>query len=312
MSYVVVDVVPDTDAWLDERRASVGASEVAAVMGLSPWNTALDVYKSKQGVDREFDPLLSFVGHASEPIMHEWVEKFSGVDVVLEPAFMARSTAYPFLHASFDRVSSDPFTTWQFKTAHHHSGHKWDEGIPTDVRVQVQAEMLVAGTQKAAVVVWIGGREFRLFWEPRDNRFIDEHLIPQLTEFWANLKKGIPPKPSNTAEIVSQWHNSGEEMEATDELLERIEQRAFLLATAKEAKAEADAIQLTIGQFMLDKNVEAFTKHGRNVLTYKRQTGRMGFDAKSLKEDHPHLAAKYTRQGEPFMVMRTMKPKEKQ
>lgn len=301
---------PDTEEWLAERRASVGASEVAAVMGLSPYNTALDVYRSKQGVDREFDPLLSFVGHASEPIMHEWVEKFSGVPVKLEPAFMARSVEFPFLHASFDRVSSDPFTTWQFKTAHFYTGHKWDEGIPTDIRVQVQSEMLVAGTRRAAVVVWIGGREFRLFWEDRDDTFINDHLLPALTAFWENLQAGVAPAPSNVAEMAQAWHDSGDEMEAPEVLRERIEQRAFLLASAKEMEADANKIRDELGAFMLEHNVERFTVHGKTLLTYKRQNGRASFDQKRLREDHPDLVLEYTNQGAPFLVMRTYKQTE--
>lgn len=311
MNYEVIKVQPDTDDWLEERRKSVGASEVAAVMGLSPYNTALDVYKSKQGVDRQFDPLLSFVGHASEPIMHEWVEKFSGVPVTLEPAFMARSVEFPFLHASFDRVSSDPFLTWQMKTAHQYTGHKWDEGIPTDIRVQVQAEMLVAGTPRAAVVVWIGGREFRLFWEDRDNVFIEDHMIPALRSFWAHVEAGTPPPPSTLGEVADQWHDSGDEMEAPPELQEWIEKRAFLLATAKENEDDAKKIQVEISKFMLDQNVERFTVGGKTLLTYKKQNGRASFDQKRLREDHPEIAAEYMTQGAPFMVMRTYKPKEK-
>lgn len=312
MIYKVVDVVSDTPEWLEERRASVGASEVAAIMGMSPWATGLDVFKSKGGVDKPFDPLLSFIGHESEHIIHKWVEEFSGVDVKLEPAFMARSVEYPFLHASFDRVSNDPFTTFQFKTAHHYSGHKWDEGIPNDVRVQVQAEMVVAGTQRAAVVVWIGGREFKLFWESRDNKFIDDHMLPALTKFWDDLQNGVKPLPQNVAEMSTEWHDSGESMEAPDELMERIEQRAFLLATAKENEADAKAIQQVIGEFMLTNNVETFTKNGQKVLTYKRQKGRSSFDKERLFADHPEIDVNdYMTQGAPFLVMRTMKPKEK-
>ena len=310
MTYEVVNVTPDTPEWLLERRSSVGASEIAAVLGLSPYNTALDVYKSKQGVDRDFDPLLSFIGHESEHIIHKWVEEFSGVPVKLEPAFMARSTEFPFLHASFDRVSSDPFTTWQFKTAHFYTGHKWDEGIPTDIRVQVQAEMVVAGTQKAAVVVWIGGREFRLFWEPRDNRFIDEHMIPALTEFWAGVRDGVPPAPSNVAELAEAWPDDAGEMEAPEVALEWIEKRAFLLATAKEAEDEAKQITQAIGGFMLDAKVDTLTANGRKLLTYKKQKGRESFDTARLKTERPELVAEYTKQGADFMVMRTAKPKE--
>ena len=309
-TYRIIDVQPDTDEWLLERRKSIGASEIAAVMGMSPYSTALDVYKSKSGVDKHFDPLLSFIGHESEAIIAKWVEEFSGVPVKLEPAFMARSVEYPFLHASFDRVSSDPFTTWQFKTAHQYTGHKWDEGIPTDIRVQVQAEMLVAGTDRAAVVVWIGGREFRLFWEMRDNKFIGEHMIPQLTQFWADLQAGVAPPPSNVAEMAEAWHDSGEEMEATEEMQEIIEQRAFLLASAKEMEEDANKLRDRLGQRMLEANVEKLTVGGKTLLTYKRQLGRASFDQKRLREERPDIAAEYTTQGAPYMVMRTYKPKE--
>lgn len=310
MSYQVVDVQPDTDDWLLERRKSVGASEVAAVMGMSPYNTALDVFKSKSGIDKEFDPLLSFIGHESEYIIHKWVEQYSGVAVTLQPSFMARSEAWPFLHASFDRVSADPFTTWQFKTAHYYSGHHWDEGIPTDIRIQVQAEMAVAGTQRAAVVVWIGGREFRLFWEPRDDVFIEQHMIPALEAFWEGVESGTAPPPSSVAEISDTWHDSGDAMEAPDELQQRIEQRAFLLASAKEMEADADKIKLELGNFMRDNNVEKFTVGGKTLLTFKRQNGKRSFDRDRLETDHPEIAAQYTNQGAPFMVMRTYKLKE--
>lgn len=310
MTYQIVDVTPDTLEWEQERRNSIGASEIAAVMGLSPYATPLDVYRSKSGIDREFDPLLSFVGHASEPIMHEWVEKFSGVPVKLESAFMARSVEFPFIHASFDRVSNDPFTTWQFKTAHQYTGHKWDEGIPTDIRVQVQGEMLVAGTRRAAVVVWIGGREFRLFWEDRDDRFIEEHMIPALTKFWTDYEAGIAPPPSTPGELAEAWPDEAAVMDVPEVALEWIEKRAFLLASAKEMTEEADQIKQTIGEFMLDAGVDTFTHEGRKLLTYKKQKGRASFDTAALKKDRPELVAEYTKQGADFLVMRTYKPKE--
>lgn len=223
---------------------------------------------------------------------------------------MARSVEHPFLHASFDRVTEDGLKV-QMKTAGQYAGHAWDEGIPADIRVQVQAEMAVSGDRRELVVVWIGGREFRHYWEPRDDRFIDEHLIPAVGEFWnAHVAPGIPPEPTTVAEIAEAWPSGAEPMEVTDELMERIEQRAFLLATAKEAEEDAEKIKVALGQFMLDSAVDTFTKNGRTVLTFKKQNGRTGFDAAALKRDHPELVAQYMTQGAPFMVMRSYKPKE--
>ena len=306
--YRRIDVLPDTDQWLEERRSSIGASEVAAVMRLSKWSTPLDVYKSKHGVDREFDPLLAFIGHQSETIIANWVHKFSGLNVELLPAFMARSVEFPFLHASFDRVSENPFTTWQFKTAHQYTGHHWDEGIPTDIRVQVQAEMVVAGTRKAAVVVWIGGREFRLFWEDRDDRFIDEHMLPALSAFWDDVQAGRAPAPSTLAENAELYPSEAAEVEASGTAMEAVERRAVLLSDIASMQEEADALKLVIANYM--GSADTLTFEGRRVLTYKTQKGRESFDGAAFKTDHPDLAAKYTRQGADFKVMRSMKEKK--
>lgn len=310
--FEIVRVKPDTPEWERERRKSVGASEAAAVLGLSSYGvTPLDVYNHKLGVDRHFDPLLGWIGHVSEPIIEGWVHQFSGVDVTLQPGFMARSVAHPYLHASFDRVSANPFCTWQFKTAHHYAGHHWDEGIPTDIRVQVQAEMAVAGTPRCAVVVWIGGREFRLFWEPRDDRFIEEHLIPTVRDFWdANVRARVPPRPSTLAELNEVYVTQHVEVEASETALEAVERRAVLLSDIEAQQEEADALKLAIGNFM--GTADTLVHQGRKVLTYRTQKGRQSFDAAALKRDHPDLAAAYTSQGAPFRVMRTIKPKETQ
>lgn len=303
-----VDVVSDTPEWEAERRHSVGASEVAAIMGLSRFSTALDVYKHKQGIDSNFDPVLSFIGHQSEPIMHAWVEQFSGLDVSLESGFMARSTNTPRLHASFDRVSFDPFITWQFKTAHAFSGHHWDEGVPTDIRVQVNAEMLVAGTQRAAVVVWIGGREFRLFWEPRDERFIRDHMVPAINDFWARVENGEPPAPSNVAEIAEVFPtDAGTELELPDAGFEVLERITVLNSDIQSQEAERDALKVAFAEFV--GSAETLTYQGRKVATWKTQKGRQSFNKRMFEDDHPDLAAAYTSQGAAYKVLRRIKEK---
>lgn len=307
--YEIVDVIPDTPEWLEERRKSVGASEVAAVMSMSSYGvTPLDIYKSKHGIDREFDPVLAFIGHASEPIMHEWVEQFSGLNLTLGQGFMARSTEWPFLHASFDRVASDG-TKVQMKTAHHYSGHHWDEGVPTDIRVQVQAEMAVSGDPRALVIVWIGGREFRLFWEPRDDRFIREHLVPAVQAFWeGNVLAGVAPEPSTLAEVNQEWPSEPKPIEASETALDMADRRAVLLSDAKSMEEEADALKLALAQYM--GTADTLTYQGRKVLTFKSQRGRTSFDRAALEADHPDIVAAYTRQGADFRVMRYVKEKK--
>lgn len=308
-AFIRVDVTPDTPAWAEERRLSVGASEVAAIMGLSPYDTALDVYLHKQGVDKHFDPVLSYSGHASETVVEGWIREFSGLNIDPLPGFMARSTEWPFLHASFDRVTEGPFLTIQIKTAAQYAGHHWDEGIPTSIRVQVQTEMAVAGTPRALVVVWIGGREYRTYWEARDDRFILEHLIPTVQQFWdGNVRAGVPPLPSTLAE-VNAIETVVSELELSGEAFDILERITVLNSDIQTQSAERDALKVALGQYV--GAADTLTFEGRKVATWKSQKGRMGFDKAGFAAEHPDLLAEFTVQGAPFRVLRRYVPKEK-
>lgn len=310
MSYTRVNVVSDTPEWEHERRNSIGASEVAAVMGMSRYGTALDVYKHKHGLDAPFDPVLAYSGHASEPVIEGWLRRFSGLDLDMQPGFMARSAERPHLHASFDRVVESPFLTIQMKTAHQFLGHHWDEGVPDDIRVQVNAEMYVAGTPRALVAVWIGGREYRTFWEPRDERFIQEHMLPAVDDFWQMVQKGTPPEPSTVAEIQDVWPTeSGKVADLSDTAYGVLEQIAILNSDIKAQEAERDALKVALAPYTED--AEVLMHRGRKVATWKSQKGHQSFDRAALEVDQPELVAKYTTQGAAFRVLRFTKQKEK-
>ena len=295
MSYTVVDVVPDTDEWLAERRASVGASEVAAVMGLSPYNTALDVYKSKHGVDSFFDPERAYVGHAAEVLISGWIEKFRPELLPIKPAVMLRHDDHPWLHASLDRlVTVDGVEVpVQMKSAHFYGVKDWEDGTPILVQAQLQTELLVADKPFGFAAMFGGDMRCRLYRVERDEAFI-KLMLEATKEFWEeHVLKSVPPAPSNVAEVAELWPDDATVLEAPEVALEWIEKRAFLLATAKEAKEEADQIQKAVGEFMLTEKADTLTYQGQKLLTYKKQK-----------------RASYTVAEAEFMVMRTYKAKE--
>ena len=306
-AFVKIDVAPDTPEWEAERRNSIGASELPAVLGLSPYGvTALDVYKHKLGIDRPFDPILSFVGHQSEAIVEAWLREFSGLDLDIQPGFMARSVEWPFLHASFDRVALHPFTPIQIKTASAYAGHHWDEGVPTDVRVQVQGELAVSGAPRALVAVWIGGREFRIFWEHRDDRFILEYLVPAAMNLWdAHVRAQVPPEPMTLADVNSIPTDRDVEVELSDEAFEVLERITVLNSDIEAQQQERDALKVALAQYTGPAGV--LNHGGRRVATWRMQKGRTSLDTRALRQVHPDIVNEFTVQGAPFRVLRRMK-----
>lgn len=47
---------PSRDAWLAARRSGIGGSDIAAICGLSPYQTPYDVWLDKLGQGEEVDP----------------------------------------------------------------------------------------------------------------------------------------------------------------------------------------------------------------------------------------------------------------
>ena len=55
MSAAINTAAMTREDWLQERRRGIGGSEAAAILGLSPWATPLDVYLDKIGEGEEVE-----------------------------------------------------------------------------------------------------------------------------------------------------------------------------------------------------------------------------------------------------------------
>jgi len=312
--YEIVDVTPDTPEWLEERRASLGASEVPGVLGLSQFQTPRSVYLSKHGIDQDFDHELAFFGHDAERTMTEWIHEFRPDLGAVHPGFMARSTRWPWLHASFDRLLQRPDGTGRFlqiKSAHQFAASEWkDEGIPLWVQAQVQAEIAVSGDDGEYVGLILGGRKGQVKWVARDEDFIRDYLVPRTREFWeGNVLVHVEPAPSTIAELPAS--TPGVVAVADDEIADLAGLREVLLSDAKAMEEEAKEYQLRIGQYMGDAESLQLAD-GTPILTFKTQQGRRGVDIDRLETEHPDIAAELVTRGTPFRVMRMARARAKE
>lgn len=316
MSFTLVDVVSDTPEWLEERRSSIGASEVAAVLGFSPYATPLTVYRSKHGVDDPFDPERAYVGHAAEVLIHGWIEKFRPELCPVLPAFMVRSVEYPWLHASLDRrVTVDGLDVpVQMKSAHFYGVKDWENGTPILVQAQLQTELLVYDRPFGFAAVLGGDMRCRLHRVERDDEFIEKHLIPRTREFWFDhVKAGIPPEATTSMEHAELFTPDPEESaEITPMLDEALDRRAVLLSDAlameKEAKAlreEADATQ--IAALNHAGPAKYLTRGGKAVYEITTHKGRRSVSVSDVEDRHPELYDDLVKLGSPRNVLKRIK-----
>lgn len=83
---VLVDTADLTEEeWLSYRRRGIGGSDVAALLGISPWRTARDLYYDKLNVaaveDEEGNWVALEMGHLLEPLVAKIFERKTGYKI---------------------------------------------------------------------------------------------------------------------------------------------------------------------------------------------------------------------------------------
>lgn len=198
-------------AWLAERLKGIGASEAAAVLGVHPYRSALDVYAEKRGVapavDDEGNDAME-AGNRLEPVLARWYADRTGLKVI-DPG--ARAIAWidgspngrP-IFATPDRYIEDPRDlkrgrgVLELKTVNAYARDEWFDGEPPVwTQVQLQHQMLVTRCTWGASCVLIGGQGFRWSTPIAASPEFQKTLVERELAFWRMVRDGIEPAPDH-------------------------------------------------------------------------------------------------------------------
>ena len=141
------------DRWLECRAHgpkgdipyTVGGSDVAAIFGLSPWTTPLELWLIKKGrmkapVKSNEDQLE--MGHLLEPIAAHWFEKKTG-NLVTDDTNLYQHADHPYALANIDRrytrqEDGEPGIL-ECKSCTYHKAEDWaDDAIPLYYELQLR------------------------------------------------------------------------------------------------------------------------------------------------------------------------------
>ena len=289
----------DNAEWLQQRTKGVGGSDVAAIMGLSPWRTPLQVWLEKTGRETPQDisdkPYVEF-GNTMEPVIGKWYAKRYPNRHVRRVNAICRSIQRPWAQASLDYEVSEG-KRWgilEIKTARNASD--WEEGVPPYYLTQVTHYMSVTGRPFADVAVFFRDTcEYKVFRVERDEEDILA-VDDAVNVFWHDYVLGdvMPEIVGTTGEIASltSWHGA-----SNGDIKVTFDQKAnqaisdYQDAAAREKQAKADktaaAAKLTaeIGAAKgLETDVARVTWVRRNTTT---------LDTKRLQAEHPEIWQEY-------------------
>ena len=186
-------VFENQNEWLAARENGVGASEAAAALGVSPYESPIDLWqrKTKRAKPTEENEAMRW-GKLLEPLLASEYERHTGRTVGRRQEFY-RSPTHPFLTATIDGYADDRLV--EFKTTGRWSpdwGDENDERIPEPYMIQVAQQMAVTGADLADVALLIGGQRFKVFTVERDERLVDA-VTEGVGRFWECVERDTPP-----------------------------------------------------------------------------------------------------------------------
>lgn len=191
------------EAWLDVRKQGIGASDAAAAIGISPYQSPLELWMIKTGRDGEMpkpgpddDASPMYWGNILEPIVAQHYTRRTGnkvrkVNAVLQHADPDK--AWMLANLDYAVTSNPDVQILECKTAGEWGSKLWRDGVPAYVECQVQHQLAVTGRHAADVCVLLCGQEIRIYRIERDDALI-EKLIELERQFWHCVETDTPPK----------------------------------------------------------------------------------------------------------------------
>lgn len=292
----------DRAEWLELRKNGIGASEVASVVGISPWDSPFALFLRKTGQCPPIEENQAMkMGHLLEPVVVQLWEDATGCKAVKASAkdIIYQDPEHPWRIVTPDRIAHEinPDTGKKAKVLLEikTSAFSFDpDNLPAHYIAQCQFQMLVTGIHVCYLCWLTAGREFgytRLEYDPE----FTEWLASEVDRFWnENVLGGKEPDAINVSDLAIKVPHSTPDkpIEADPKALEEI-------ASLREKKAQYDALgkeietlQDSIKMYMED--CDAITDPDGNVLvTWKSGKDRTSFDSKAFAAENPDLYDKY-------------------
>ena len=177
----------------------VTASEAAAVLGLSPYESALDVYLRKIGtVEPQKDAELLRHGHGLETYIGQCFTEATQIPLTPRQELI-QSEWFPCLGCTLDFATPKgiPVDAKAVGVL-----GRWEEiGVPRWIWIQLQAQCVVTAQDHAYVALLAGGFQgmaFRWAKVDRDDDFIVGDLLPACEALMRNVTDGVPPDPDGS------------------------------------------------------------------------------------------------------------------
>jgi putative phage-type endonuclease len=251
--------MPITDRQREQRRRHIGASDVPAILGRSPWRTPYEVWLDKTGrlAPEESSSEAAELGNMIEPGLLAWGAATLGVAIRRNQRRVKGCMA-----ANLDALAVDRPLALEAKTSGIISlntgrgewGEPGTDQVPEHVALQCLAQMWVADLDCVAVPALIAGRGRLLYLIERTDLIAEAaaEIAARCHDWWDRYVIGDhapPATPPPAMDVLSRVRRQpGKSVPVPVELVARVAAtRATAAAAAKEHEEAKAALLVALG-----------------------------------------------------------------
>ncbi len=299
-AYESLAVIQRTPAWVEARERGIGASEAAAALGLSRWESPYALWARKCGLVPAPEPTVAMqIGTALEPMIAGLYRAETGI-ALRRVNRLLRSKAHPWMLASLDRRGADGrLVELKWSARGDGYGEPGTDEIPDEVLVQVVQQMAVTGAASADVGV-VRGSRFDIYGPILRDPAAEQLVVEGTHDFWGHVERREQPPVDGsdaTARALAAVYpkDDGEELVADAigcELLRQLREETAIRDDAAGSIAELKAqLKSVMGP------ASALSAPGIGRVTYRATKNVTEIDWRAMAEQWlpgPRVIAEFT------------------
>jgi len=260
------------------KKGKIGASQVAAALGISPFQTPANLAMELLGrIPPPEENEAMRTGNIMEPAIaqlymeREQVQIYPWKETCVHPIFEWLIAHPDYFYNDANEIK--PICLIEIKNVGARQRFRWEDGVPVHVVAQCVLQSLLTGINRVEVVAYFGGNDLEIY-PLKITAKQQESLMTKVSMFWFDWIKNnmIPPVCDRDIELIKILYSSADnvtELTATPAVMEDIEDYRTFKKQRNEINKSIGTleakIRLMMGGASLLKNPD-----GTHEFTYKQ------------------------------------------
>ena len=275
------------------KKGKIGASQVAAAIGLSPFQTQANL-------------AMEILGRIPPPEENEFMRIGNIIEPAIAKIYMEREGIkifpynYTVTHPDFDWLiahpdyfigeSDDPNDATiliEIKNVGARQRFRWEDGVPVHVVAQVVLQSLLTGINRVEVVAYFGGNDLEIYPLTITSKQ-QESLLTKVSLFWFDWieKNRIPPVCDRDIDLIKTLYPSADnvtELTATESVMKDVK-------SYQDWKTNRNSMDQTIGtleakiRLMMGGSSTLKAPDGTRLFTWRQAKPSAKTDWKSVAQ----------------------------